>query len=91
MYIKNRKIIPFFKPIVFGPLSLDINDQKISKAEFYVNGELKDTLTQEPYVWKWNENSFMKQKIETKVFDQQGNSSSSGEMTFYVFNPKLFK
>ena len=91
VYIKNRKIIPFFKPVIFGPLSLDLNDQKISKAEFYVNGQLKDTLTQEPYVWKWDESAFMKQKIETKVYDEKGNSSSSGEMTFYVFNPKIFK
>lgn len=91
VYIKNRKILPFFKPVVFGPLSLDVNEQNISKAEFYVNGELKDTLTQEPYTWKWDESAFMKQKIETKVYDQQGNSNSSGEMTFYVFNPKIFK
>ena len=91
VYIKNRKIHPFFKPVIFGPLSLDITDQNVSKAEFYVNGELKDTLTQEPYTWKWDESALMKQKIETKVYDSDGNSSSSGEMTFYVFNPKLFK
>jgi len=29
----------------------------------------------------------MKQKIETKIFDENGKSSSSGEMTFYMFNP----
>lgn len=91
VYVKNKKIIPFFKPVVFGPLSLDLENKNISKAEFYVNGELKDTLTQEPYVWKWDESAFMKQKIETKIYDQEGNSNSSGEMTFYVFNPKLFK
>jgi parallel beta-helix repeat protein len=91
VYIKNRKIIPFFKPVIFGPLSLDIDHKHIKKAEFYVNGQLKDTLTQEPYVWKWDEPAFMKQKIETKIYDQEGNSNSSGEMTFYMFNPKLFK
>ncbi len=91
VYIKNKKIIPFFKPVIFGPLSLDVNTDNISKAEFYVNGALKDTLTQEPYVWRWDEPAFMKQKIETKIYDQQGKSNSSGEMTFYVFNPKIFK
>jgi len=92
IYIKNKKIIPFFKPIIFGPLSIDVNDERVSKAEFYVNGKLKDTLTKEPFVWKLDDPMFMKQKIETKVYDEKGNSSSSGEMTFYIFNPPhLFK
>ncbi len=92
VYIKNKKIFPFFKPLVFGPLRIDVNTEKVKKAEFYVNGKLKDTITEAPYVWNWNETSFMKQKIETKIFDQEGKSTSSGEMTFYVFNsPRLFK
>jgi hypothetical protein len=92
IYFKNKKIIPFFKPIVFGPLSFDVNEMNIKKAEFYVNGKLKDTLTQEPYKWYFNENAFMKHTIEAKVYDIQGKSSSTGEMTFFVINsPKLFK
>jgi len=91
IYFRDKKIIPFVKPIVFGPLKIDVNDENIRKAEFYLNGELKDTLTQAPYTWQFNEPSIMRQKIETKVYDQDGNSNSSGEMTFYVFNPRFFK
>jgi hypothetical protein len=92
IYIKNKKIIPFFKPVIFGPLSIDVNDERVGKAEFYVDGKLRNTVTEAPYIWEWNESSFMKHTIETKVYDRQGNSVSSGEMTFFVFNsPKLFK
>jgi len=92
IYIKNKKIIPFFKPLVFGPLRIDVNDKKVKKAEFYVNGKLKDTISQKPFIWDWNEPAFMKKTIETKIFDEDGNSSSSGEMTFFVFNsPRFFK
>ena len=92
IYIKNKKIIPFFKPLVFGPLKIDVNDEKVKKAEFYVNGQLKDTITEPPFVWNWNEKTFMKQKIETRVYDEEGNTESTGEMTFFVFNsPKFFK
>ena len=64
----------------------------MKKAEFYVNGKLKDTVTQAPYIWNWDEPSFMKKTIETKIYDQEGKSSSTGEMTYFVFNsPKLFK
>jgi hypothetical protein len=92
IYFKNKKIMPFFKPIVFGPLRIDVDDKKVCKAEFYVNGELKTTLTEAPFVWNWNEKAFMKNVIETKVYDKDGNSSSSGEMKFFVFNtPRFFK
>jgi hypothetical protein len=92
VYFKNKKIIPFFKPLVFGPLRIDVDDEKIKKAEFFVNGELKTTLTEAPFIWNWNETSFMKKTIEAKVYDDQGNTRSSGEMTFFIFNsPWLFK
>ncbi len=91
IYIKNRKIIPFFKPLVVGPLRIDVNDEEVTKAEFYVNGELKTTLTEAPFIWNWNEKSFMKKTIEAKVYDKEGKTKSSGEMTFFVFNsPRLF-
>ena len=89
LYIKNKKIIPFIKTIIFGPLSITIEEQNISKAEFYVNGTLKDTITTGPYVWKWDEKAFMKHTLEIKIYDQEGNSTSSGEMTFYIFNKPL--
>ncbi|MDH7517329.1 MAG: NosD domain-containing protein [Candidatus Thermoplasmatota archaeon] len=92
IYVRNKKILPFFKPVIFGPFTLDIDDKRVSKAEFYVNGKLKDTVTKEPFTMKWDEKAFMKQTIEAKVYDEYGNSSTTGEMTFFVFNlPKFFK
>jgi len=92
IYFKNKKIIPFFKPIVFGPLRINVKEENIKKAEFYVNGELKDTLTAPPYIWDFDESGIIKSKIETKIYDNDGNENSTGEMTFFIFNgPKLFK
>ncbi len=92
IYFKNRKIIPFFKPVVFGPVSLKIDDEKISKAEFYINGKLKDTKTSAPYTFMWDEPTMMKHNFETKVYDKDGKENTTGEMTFFVFNPpKFFK
>ncbi len=91
IYIKNKKILPFIKTLIIGPVSVQINEPNISKAEFFVDGQLKETLTAPPYLWKWDEKSIMKHTIETKIYDEQGNSSSTGEMTFYIFNPSFFK
>ena len=87
IYLKNKKIMPFIKTIIFGPLSVNIDNKDVEKAEFFIDGELKKTITSYPYLWKWKERSFRKHRLETKVYDLEGNSISSGEMTFYIFNP----
>jgi PKD repeat protein len=86
IYLKDRKIIPFFKPVIVGPVSVRIPDQNLAKAEFYIDGQLKDETTAFPALWKWNEKAFMKHTLETRVYDQDGNTVSSGEMEFYIFN-----
>ncbi len=91
IYFKNKKIIPFFKPIVFGPVRLNIDESNIKKAEFYVNGKLHDTITQPPYSFDFDKTGLMKPRIEAKIYDEAGKESSTGEMTFYVFNNRFFK
>jgi parallel beta-helix repeat protein len=87
IYIKEKKIIPFFKTIVVGPMSIKVDNNEISKAEFFIDGQLKETLIEPPYFWEWRENAYMKHTLETKVYDDEGNSASSGEKSFYIFNP----
>jgi len=87
IYVKNRKIIPFFKTIIFGPLSINVDNNEIAKAEFYVDGQLKESLDSPPFFWKWKERAFLKHTLETKVYDDEGNFASSGEKEFYIFNP----
>ena len=86
IYIKNRKIIPFFKPVIVGPMSVQIDDQRLKRAEFYIDGHLKGETTTFPYRWQWNEKAFLKHTIETKVYDDDGNGVSSGAMEFYILN-----
>jgi parallel beta-helix repeat protein len=87
IYIKNRKIIPFFKPVIVGPMSVQIDDSRLKKAEFYIDGNLKGETTTFPSRWQWDEKAFLKHTIETKVYDDDGNGVSSGAMEFYIFNP----
>jgi len=86
IFLGNRKIIPFFKSVIVGPVSIRIPEEGFSRAEFYVDGQLKQEVTSFPAVWQWNEKAFLKHTLETKVYDSEGNSISSGEMEFYIFN-----
>jgi parallel beta-helix repeat protein len=86
IYIQNKKILPFFKSVIVGPVSIKIPHENLSKAEFYVDGTLKDEVSSFPVFWQWNEQAFMKHTLETKVYDQDGNSATSGQMEFFIFN-----
>ena len=86
IYIRNKKIIPFFKSVIIGPVSVKIPHEHLSRAEFYVDGHLKDEVSSFPVLWQWNEKAFLRHTLETKVYDQDGNSSSSGQMEFFIFN-----
>ena len=87
VYLKNRRLFPFIKPVVFGPMSVTVEKQNVSKAEFYVDGSLKETVSEEPFVWQWNEPGFLNHSVEAKVFDSNGKSVSSGEMSVFIINP----
>jgi parallel beta-helix repeat protein len=87
VYFQTRKIFPFFKTVVVGPMSVRIEDEGLQKAEFYVDGALKETATSFPYTWQWQEKALFKHTLETKVYDSQGNSASTGPVDIYFFNP----
>lgn len=87
VYLKNRRLFPFIKPVVFGPMSITVEKENVSKAEFYVDGTLKGTVSNEPYVWQWNEPGFLNHSIEAKVYDINGKNVSSGEMSVFIINP----
>ena len=90
IYIKNRAVIPFFKPVVLGPISVSVDSDNVAKAEFYIDGELKHTISKAPFSWQWGETAFLNHRIEAKVVDTNGKSLSSGEMSVFMFNPFPF-
>ena len=88
IYIKNKRIIPFFKTVIFGPMSIHVDDTRVvKKAEFYIDGKLAETIATPPYLWELGERGFSKHTLETKIYDRDGESASSGQLSFYNFNP----
>lgn len=87
IYVKNRAIIPFIRPVIFGPMSVSIDDSSVSKAEFYIDGALMKTVSKAPFVWQWNESAFLYHRVTAKVFDRNGNNFDSGEMSVFIINP----
>ena len=61
VYIFNIPIAPLpgqgqFRAIIIGKVDVEVEvGSSVDKVEFYVDNELKETDTEAPYIWTWNE------------------------------------
>ena len=91
LYINNDRLFPFFRPRIIGSIDIEAavghdfwGQSPVEKIEFYVNGYLKETLTQEPYIWTWSDIKFGRQIIKVVAYDYEGNSNFD-EINVYKF------
>jgi uncharacterized repeat protein (TIGR02543 family) len=81
IYLLDRKLVPFFYPIVINEITLEANasdnDSGIEKVEFYIDGVLVETDLSPPYSYFWNDNLTLSHNIEAKAYDYAGNSASN--------------
>jgi len=61
IYLFNKKIIPFFFPVVIGRIDVEVavrvNESGCDKVEFYVDDELQAIDTTPPYSVQWGQPS----------------------------------
>jgi PKD repeat protein len=79
IYLNNNRILPFFIIIILKDIDVEVlasdEGSGISHVEFYVNDELKDTISVDPYTWIWDEFAFGRRTIKAVAFDNAGNSA----------------
>ncbi len=86
-YLFNRKILPFFAPLIFGRIIIEADatdDYRIDRVEFYIDNALQANISSPPYSWKWSERSFFKHTIIVIAYDNSSNSATD-EVTVWKF------
>jgi len=76
LYFLNRKFFPLPKTIVIGKITIEadgLDTNGIAKMEFYVDGELRATLTEEPFSWYMKQGLMGNHEITIKAYDPVGN------------------
>ena len=91
LYIMDREVTPLpgNTTIVVGAITIEVDIESIAaieKVEFYIDGELKAILTDEPYHWLWDEKSFFTHTIKVVAHDIAENTAMD-EQTLLIFNP----
>lgn len=91
LYINNNRLFPYFKSRIIGKIDIEaiVNEDlwgsgSAQKVEFYIDGNLKETVTSKPYIWTWSEIKFGKHKIKVIAYDYEGNSDFK-EIEVYKF------
>jgi hypothetical protein len=99
VYIFNMQIAPLpgqgrFNGIVIGMVEVEVNaiNPDINKVEFYVDNELKETLTEEPYTWTWNERMVVPPIHQLKVIGYNDDIEiGNDEIHLLYINPFGFR
>ncbi len=83
LYIHNKRVVPWSSPVVFGSVNVSVYFEDmwfgggdVQKVEFYLDGKLQSTLTQQPYNWTWPARSLGKHIITVVAYNTEGNSAS---------------
>jgi len=88
IYLFDHKLLPFFVPIAIGKINIETFafnvENGIDKVEFYMDDELKQTVTNEPYAWMWNEPAFFRHNLRIVAYDTIGRNATR-ELTIRKF------
>ena len=84
IYLFNKKVLPFSKPVVIGQIEIMIvasdNESGISHIHIYKDDSLVVNISQKPYLWEWTKISFGRSSIQAYAFDHAGNSATTDEI-----------
>jgi outer membrane protein assembly factor BamB len=86
LYCANVKLFPFYVPLVFGSIDIEvlvqnINNSQINRVEFYLDNYLQAIDTTAPYSWRWNTRSFGAYLVGVKAY--QTDNTASNELKIW--------
>jgi hypothetical protein len=88
IYFGDTRIFPFFKPFIIGQITIQVDATQepygIDRVEFYIDNEIKATVTEVPYQWTWSTRAFFTHTIKVVAYDKLENSASD-EITVKKF------
>jgi len=79
LYLFDSKIRNFQNrnPLIIGPITVEVDasddEYDIDRVEFYIDGQLMETDTSEPYSWRWNKLSFFTHSLKAVAYNSNGN------------------
>ena len=89
LYLFNVMVLPLPKRcIVIGPITIEVQASQIplgiERVEFRLDDQLKATVTQPPYTWRWNQ-GFSRHTVAVTAYDTSGKSAQDSITVWKFF------
>ncbi|UCF12436.1 MAG: hypothetical protein JSW06_10435 [Thermoplasmatales archaeon] len=89
LYINNKAIRGLSTPTIIGGIDViaevSDNESGIKMVNFYIDGQLRDTVYDPPYKWTWNEKKFLGHNVKIEAYDNNNNRAEDSDSVF-IFN-----
>ncbi len=89
IYINDNKILPFPKPLIIGPITIEVTATQIpfgiDRVEFSINGGVKETDSEVPYTWTWSTPTIFRHTITITAYDTSGKSGQTSITVWKFF------
>ena len=89
LYFSGREIIPLPMTVIIGTIDVKAKINGISddieKVEFYIDDKLQATDYEEPYLWSWDEPTFLKHTLSATAYHNTENISSDDVIVWKFF------
>jgi len=89
IYINNRAVIPFFKPLIIGSINITFsavdNETEVEKMELYINDALVKTIYSSSGVYTWDDKVFKRCELKIKAIDSSENSNEMKQIVWKLF------
>ena len=90
LYVFDRETIPtiFGNIIIIEGITIEADaydEDGIDRVEFYIDGVLKNTDTDSPYEWLWDEKVIGRHEIKVVAYDDDGNKAED-KTNVIIFN-----
>jgi hypothetical protein len=89
IYFKNRRIIPFFIPLIFGQVEINVsafdNDSDVDYIQIYINNQSVKLINGSIGNYTWSERVFGKHMLRIVAVDIVGNEKQKEYVVWKFF------
>ena len=89
IYIRNRAVFPFFRPLIFGSIEINVRaedeESSVESIDIYINSKLVKSITGDSGNYTWDEPVFGRRTITVKAMNSEGIEETEENIVWKFF------
>ncbi|MBS3802023.1 MAG: PKD domain-containing protein [Candidatus Thermoplasmatota archaeon] len=89
IYVRNKPVFPFFKPLVIGSIEINVTaedeESTVESISIYINSKLVKSITGDSGNYTWDETVFGRQTLTVKAVNSEGIEGTEEKIVWKFF------